>query len=98
MIAIIVDDHIHRITRVGLPYSAPIYTSVNEEGNPSIRVVDEQWERTDPSQRNMTDGELETIRMMLKQLASYFPKGRKPLPVNENRPIEEPAPQSTLGD
>ena len=93
MIAIIVENHAHRLMSDGSVESAKVETkfldslSRNKEDRNGVFVDDAGWKQVDPaSDLQMNPGEFDGfIRKNLQTLNSIFPANRPKLPVSEKQ-------------
>jgi hypothetical protein len=81
MVAIIIDGYVHRLLHDGSVESLP------------APELGEEWQRPDPREMNLLDGEVWQIQQTLLNLNSLFPKDRPGIPAKskEVKEILEPA-------
>jgi len=87
MIAIVVDDHAHRLRLDGLVESANLFNYVDgvEDGKSKLKTgIRDEWEILNPElDLNITIGDFQIIKKQLEELHAFFPADRLPLPSYE---------------
>jgi hypothetical protein len=77
MVAVIIDNYVHRILNDGAVVSSPLLT----EDGVAVAVDKLKFDYRNPLEMNLLDGEVWQLQQTLLNLNNIFPEGRDGIPV-----------------